>query len=113
MLVLTGPSGDFENLGKFESIEKGFTNLKSSSKGRLVLKKIQLGKFVFDEIETKRFRESLPENVTGIALNRKFFDDESEYNYEYIYSIWIYCEKEAIRRDFRNSSNKYSNFFII
>ena len=36
--------GDYENLGKYVSIEKGLTHLKSSPKGRLVLKKNTLGK---------------------------------------------------------------------
>ena len=39
MLLLTGSSGDYENLGKFVSVEEGFKHLKDSSKGRLVLKK--------------------------------------------------------------------------
>ena len=97
MLVLTGSSGDFESLGQYVSIEEGFKNLKSSSKGRLILKKIHLGKFDFDEDETNRFRESLPEGVTGIALIRKFPKEEGEeYYYEYIYSVWLYCKTEEV-----------------
>ena len=50
--------GDYENIGKFVSIEEGFTHLKSSSKGRLVLLKMNLGKYVFDADKTDKFRKS-------------------------------------------------------
>ena len=89
--------GDYENLGKYVSIEEGFTHLKSSSKGRLVLKKLNLGKFIFEEEKTKAFRESLPEGATGIVLKRNFEKEENEEYYsEYLYSAWVYCEKEEV-----------------
>ena len=100
MLVLSDNgkgTGDFSNLGKFNSIEEGFTHLKSSSKGRLVLQKIHLGKFIYQEDKTKEFLETLPSNAAGIVLKRKFAKEEGEEYYsEYIYSAWIYCEKEEI-----------------
>ena len=99
MLVLTGGSGDYDNLGKYVSIEEGFKQLKSSSKGRLALQKIKLGKFEFDESETRKFRESLPANVTGIALRRKIGKEEGEDYYGYMYSVWVYCEKEEIKEE--------------
>jgi hypothetical protein len=89
--------GDYSNLGKYQSIEEGFTHFKSSSKGRLVLQKIHFGKFIYDEGETKNFLEKLPEGATGIVLKRKFPKaSEEEYYSEYIYSAWIYCEKEEV-----------------
>ena len=89
--------GDYSNLGKYQSIEEGFTHLKSSSKGRLVLQKIHFGKFIYDEGETNNFLEKLPEGATGIVLKRKFPKaSEEEYYSEYIYSAWIYCEKEEV-----------------
>ena len=39
----------------------------------------------------------MPEGVTGIALSRKFPKEEGEeYYYEYLYSVWLYCEKEEV-----------------
>ena len=90
-----GGVGDYENVGKFVSIEDGFTHLKSSSKGRLVLKKMNLGKYIFDADKTKKFRKSLVPGLTGIVLKRKFPKVEGEeYYYDYMYSVWVYCEKE-------------------
>ena len=90
-------SGDYENVGKFVSVEDGFTHLKSSSKGRLVLKKMNLGKYVFDGDRTEKFRKSLPEGLTGIVLKRKFPKVEGEaYYYNYMYSVWVYCQKEEV-----------------
>ena len=89
--------GDFTNPGKYESIEKAVKKMKSSTKGRLMLKKINIGKFIMDENKTKIFRESLPENITGIVLKRKFPKIENETHYaKFIYSFWRYCEKEEI-----------------
>ena len=100
MLILEdggGGSGDYENIGKFETIEKGYAHLKSSSKGRQILKKMNLGKYVFDEKKTKKFRESLPENMSGIVLKRKFPKVEGEeYYYEYMYSVWLTCIKNEV-----------------
>ena len=105
MLILVdggGGSGDYENVGKFVSIEEGFTHLKSSSKGRLVLKKMNLGKYIFDADKTEKFRKSLPEGLTGIALKRKFPKVEGEaYYYSYMYSVWIYCQKEEVEQEIK------------
>ena len=98
--------GDYENLGKYVSIEEGFTHLKSSSKGRLILKKIHLGKFIFDQAKSQAFMNSLPEGATGIVLKRKFPKEENEEYYsEYIYSAWIYCEKEEIEGEIEMNLN--------
>ena len=70
--------GDYENLGKYVSIEEGFTHLKSSSKGRLILKKIHLGKFIFDQTKSQAFRNSLSETAAVIFLKRKFPKEENE-----------------------------------
>ena len=89
--------GDYTFPGTFESVEKGFTFLKSSSKGRLTLQMIHFGKFIYDEGKTKDFLNSLPEGATGIVLKRKFpREEEEKYYSKYIYSAWIYCEKEEI-----------------
>ena len=98
MLILADDgkgSGDFSNLGKYISIEEGFKHLKSSSKGRLVLEKIHLGKFEYDREKTEQLRQNLPTNATGIVLKRKFGkEDGEEYYSNYIYSLWVYSEKE-------------------
>ena len=89
--------GDFTNPGAYESIEKAVKKMKSSTKGRLMLKKINIGKFIMDENKTKIFRESLPENITGIVLKRKFPKVENETHYvERIYSIWRYCDEKEV-----------------
>ena len=99
MLVLTGDTGDYDSLGKYSSIEEGFKKLKSSSKGRFALQKIKLGKFEFDESETIKFRNNLPAGLTGIALRRKFEKEEGEDYYGYMYSVWVYCEKEEVAEE--------------
>ena len=94
--------GDYSNLGKYVSIEEGFTHLKSSSKGRLVLQKIHFGKFIYDEGQTKKLLDTLPEGATGMVLKRKDKfpkGSEEEYYSDYIYSAWIYCEKEEIKEE--------------
>ena len=100
MLVLSDDGkgvGDFSNLGQFKSIEEGFTHLKSSSRGRLVLQMIHFGKFEYDKEKTKEFLVNLPEGTTGIVLKRKLpKEDEEEFYSEYIYSAWIFCEKEEV-----------------
>jgi len=89
--------GDFENIGQYVSVEEGFKHLKDSSKGRLILKKMNIGKFIFDEKRTKEFRQSLPEGMTGIVLKRKFPKVENEaYYVKNIYSVWLNCIKEEI-----------------
>ena len=93
-----GGYGDYDNIGKYVSLEEGYTHLKSSSKGRATLKKMNLGKYVFDEKKTTKFRESLPANVTGIVLKRKFPKVENEeFYYEYMYSVWLLCIKEEVQ----------------
>ena len=100
MLVLSDDGkgvGDFSNLGQYKSIEEGFTHLKSSSRGRLVLQMIHFGKFEYDKEKTKEFLVDLPEGTTGIVLKRKLpKEDEEEFYSEYIYSAWIFCEKEEV-----------------
>ena len=87
--------GDVQNMGEFISLEEGYSHLKSSSKGRIILYKMNLGKYIFDEEKTKKFREQLPANVTGIVLKRKFPKVENEsYYFNYMYSVWITCIKE-------------------
>ena len=117
MLILSDGGngvGDFSNLGKFTSIEEGFTHLKSSSKGRLVLQKIHYGKFIYDEPETKKLLESLPSNTTGIVLKRKFQKEEGEEYYsEYIYSAWIYCEKEEVGGEIEYNINLSFNPLLL
>ena len=109
MLLLTDGgdgSGDYEKLGQFSSYssyEEAFkNNLKSSSKPRIILKKMNIGKYIFDQDKTKELRNSLPsdKNATGIVLQRKFPKEENETYYAgYIYSIWIYCQKEEISKE--------------
>ena len=90
--------GDFENLGQFISIAEGIKRLKDSSKGRFILKKMNIGKYIFDERKTIDLRQSLPQNITGIVLKRKFPKDENEaYDAKYIYSVWLNCIKEEIK----------------
>ena len=104
--------GDYTSLGTYESMEKGIQKMKSSSKGRLTLKKINLGKYVFSKKKTKELRESLsklPNNITGIVLKRHFPKVENETHYaEYIYSLWLYCEKEEISNTVEYELNKLS-----
>ena len=109
MLILADSGngmGDFSNLGQAKSIEEGFTHLKSSSKGRLILQKIHFGKFEYDKDKTQELKERLPQNTTGIALKRKYEKEEGEEYYsEYIYSVWNYCEKEEIDKDIEYKIN--------
>ena len=89
--------GDFQNLGQYVSVEEGIKHLKDSSKGRLILKQMNIGKFIFDEERTKNLREKMPTNVTGIVLKRKFpKENDEKYYFQYIYSIWVYCKKEEL-----------------
>ena len=47
--------------------------------------------------EVQLFGESLPSNLTGIVLKRKFPKEENEtYYYQYMYSVWIKCIKEEV-----------------
>ena len=106
--------GDFDNVGEYISIEEGFKHLKNSSKGRIILKKLNIGKFKFDQKKTEEFRNSLPINLTGIVLKRNFPKEENEKYYsEYIYSIWIYCLNEEIVEDYIYQINLPFNIKII
>ena len=92
-----GGMGDFEKLGQFISIDEGVKSLKNSSKVRNILKKINLGKFIYDENKTEKFRKSLPKSMTGIVLKRKFEKEKDEkYYHKYLYSAWLYCEDEEL-----------------
>ena len=89
--------GDFSNVGKFVSVEEGAKHIKSSSRARVILKKMNLGKYVFDSDKTQKLRSSLPDSMTGIVLKRKFPKEEGELYYsEYMYSIWLKCIKEEV-----------------
>ena len=90
--------GDIQNIGQFVSLEEAYTHLKRSSIGRIILYKMNLGKYVFDEKKTQKLREKLPANITGIVLKRKFPKVENEsYYFEYMYSVWIKCVKEEVQ----------------
>lgn len=92
-----GGFGDYDNLGKFVSLEEGSKCLKNSSKGRKILKKINIGKFIFDKEKTNTFRKSLPDFMTGIVLKRNFPKEKNEdYYYDFLYSVWLYSENEEI-----------------
>ena len=71
MLILADDgkgSGDFSNLGQFKSIEEGFTHLKSSSRGRLVLQKIHFGKLLYYETKNNEYLVTLYSGTTDIFL---------------------------------------------
>lgn len=76
-----------------------FNKVKTSSIGRIILNKINLGKFIFDEKRSNEFKESLKsfhQNIYGIVLKRKFPKEENEdYYFHFIYSVWLYCESEG------------------
>jgi len=106
--------GDFSNIGQVKSIEEGFTHLKSSSKGRLVLQKIHFGKFEYDKDKTQELIRSLPQNATGIVLKRKFEKEAGEEYYaEYIYSAWNYCEKDEFDEEIEYKLNLNFNPLMI
>lgn len=89
---------DYENFEVYiYNIEKSFKLLKSSSKVRKILRKINLEKYIFDQNRTTILRKSLSKEKFGIVLKRKFPKEiEDEYDYDYIYSIWLLCENEEI-----------------
>ena len=92
-----GGFGDYDKLGKFISLEEGSKYLKNSSKGRKILKKINFGKFIYDEEKTNIFRKSLPDFMRGIAFTRNFPKEKNEeYYYDSLYSVWLYSENEEI-----------------
>ena len=45
----------------------------------------------FDKERTDKFRKSLPNNVTGIVLKKKFESDEGEFMCDYLYAVWVEC----------------------
>ena len=95
-----GGKGDFDKLGKYISIDEGLKTLKSSSKGRIVLKRINLGKYIFDKEKTIKFRKSLSNSMTGIVLKRNLpKENDEKYNYDTIYSVWLFCENEEISEE--------------
>ena len=108
-LILTdggSGSGDFSNVGKFVSIEEGAKHIKSSSKARVLLKKMNLGKYVFESDKTASFRKSLPNGLTGIVLKRKFPKVNGEaYYYKYLYSVWVICQKEEVAGEVKTKLN--------
>ena len=116
-LVLTDGGrgvGDFSNVGKYVSIEEGAKYIKSSSKARVLLKKMNLGKYVFESIRTARFRRSLPKGLTGIVLKRKFPKVKGEaYYYKYLYSVWINCQKEEVSGEVKIKLNLPYNPIVL
>ena len=92
-------SGDFSSVGKYVSIEDGAKHIKSSSKARIILKKMNLGKYAFDSERTKKLRDSLPTNITGIVLSRRFGKVENESYYsKYLYSLWVVSNEEESKK---------------
>ena len=95
-----GGMGDFDKLGKFISVEEGSKNLKNSSKALNILKKINLGKFVYDKERTERLIQNLPKLTTGIALKRKFPKEKNDkYSNKILYSVWVYSEDEELTKN--------------
>ena len=45
--------GDYYNVGTLVSLEEEFKKIKPSTKGRITLKKINIGKFIFDKQKSK------------------------------------------------------------
>ena len=105
--------GDYSFIGEKtskDSLSQAINKMKPSTRGRITLKKINIGKFIFDEEKTKEFRENLSyitkKKITGIVLKRKFPKEENETHYsEYIYSTWIYCEDNEIPGNIKYTLN--------
>jgi len=56
--------------------------------------------------KTKTFINSLPEEGRGIVLKRKFpKENDEEYYSQYIYSAWIYCEKDEVEGNIQFNLN--------
>ena len=54
-------------------------------------------KFVYEQSKTEILRQNLPEGMFGIVLKRQYpKESQDEYNYNYIYSIWLLSENEEI-----------------
>ena len=92
--------GDYSIIN-IENITDNINHLKNSSKGRIILNKINIGKFKFDKKKTNQFRKKLPknlsQNLSGIVLKRHFPRENNEkYYFKYIYSAWIYCDNNEI-----------------
>ena len=116
-LVLTDGGkgvGDFSSVGKYVSIEEGAKHIKSSSKARVLLKKMNLGKYAFDSVKTASFRKSLPNGLTGIVLKRKFPKVNGEaYYYKYLYSVWVNCLKEEVAGEVKVKLNLPFNPLVL
>ena len=83
--------------GDYEKSQNSYEQLKSSSKARRILRKINLEKFVYEQRKTEILRQNLPEGMFGIVLKRQFPKEiQDEYDYDYIYSLWLLSEKEEI-----------------
>ena len=90
-------SGDYYPID-VEKKEDIFLNLKTSSEVRKILRKINLEKYVFERNKTFILRQNLPEDLRGIVLKRQFpKEKDDEYNYNYIYSLWRFCEDKEIQ----------------
>ena len=87
---------------------------KSSSKARQILRKINLEKFAYDKRKTINLRNNLTKDIVGIVLKRQYPKEiEDEYDYNYIYSFWIFCEKEEIKEKTKYKLNLPFNPLII
>ena len=58
--------------GDYEKSQNSYEQLKSSSKARRILRKINLEKFVYNQSKTEILRQNLPEGMFGIVLKRKY-----------------------------------------
>ncbi len=58
--------------GDYEKSQNSYEQLKSSSKARKILRKINLEKFVYEQSKTEILRQNLPEGMFGIVLKRQF-----------------------------------------
>jgi hypothetical protein len=106
---------DYENFQiNIFNFEKTFEHLKSSSKVRKILRKINLEKYIFDQKKTQILRKNLSKEKFGIVLKRKFpKETEDKYDYDYIYSIWLFCENEEISNSIKFKLNIPFNPLII
>lgn len=90
--------GDYFPIIYGGGLEDSFKNLKSSSAIRKTLRKITLEKYVFEANKTSILKQNLPENMVGIVLKRQFpRESDDEYDYNYIYSLWIFCEDKEVK----------------
>ena len=72
---------------------------------------MDIGKFIFDEDKTSLFRNDLSSITKGIVIIRKFPKEENEtYYYKYIYSMWVFCQKEEVDIKMLIELNNYLPF---